>query len=140
MRTSAPARAAGLVVAALSLTACVSVHVEKDVQDADRHFREAYAEIARIEGSRGRAARHPHRLCVLVHDADEGELVRVSVPMWLVAMGLDLGAHASKDEQGGNIGDRYELEWSAIRDLDRYGPGLLASVEEERARVLVWLR
>ncbi len=140
MRTSAPARAAGLVFVALSLTACVSVHVEKGVSDADRYFRKAYAEIARIEGSRGRPARQAHRLCVLAHDAEDGELVRVSVPMWLVNMGLDLGAHASRNEHGGNIGDRYELEWSAIRDLDRYGPGLLASVEEETARVLVWLR
>jgi hypothetical protein len=140
VKTSAPARAAGLAFLALSLTACISVRVEKGVSDADRHFRKAYAEIARIEGSPRREARQPHRMCLLVHDAEKAELIRVSIPMWLVKMGLDLGEKASEHEHGGSFADRYELDWSAIRDLDRYGRGLLASVEEEKARVLIWLR
>lgn len=140
MKLSAPAQAAGLALIALSLTACVSVRVEQGVRNADRQFERAYAEIARIEGTRGGEARRPRRLCVLVHDAEEGELVRVSVPMWLVNMGLSLGEDASRHEHGRSAGDRYELEWSAIKDLGRYGRGLLASVEEEQARVLVWLK
>lgn len=140
MISSAPARAAGLALAALCLTACVSVRLERGVGNADRQFRKAYAEIARIESSRHGRAGRPHRLCVLVHDAAEGELVRVSVPMWLVKAGLSLGADAARHEHGRSAADRYDLEWSAIGDLGRYGPGLLASVEEDEARVLVWLR
>lgn len=140
MKTSAPARAAGLALIVLSLTACISVRTERGVKNADRQFEKASAEIARIEGTRSDGARRPHRLCVLVHDAEQGELVRVSVPMWLVDAGLSLGADASGHEHGRSSGDRYELEWSAIKDLGRFGRGLLVSVEEERARVLVWLK
>ncbi len=140
MKTSVPARAAGLAFVAFTLTACISVRTQDGVGNADRQFERAFAEIARIETARGGAARRPHRLCVLVHDADEGELVRVSVPMWLVDLGLSLGEHADKHGHGRSIEDRYELEWSAIRDLGRHGRGLLVSVEEEKARVLVWLK
>jgi hypothetical protein len=140
VNTSAPAGAAGLALVALSLMACISVRTESGVRNADRQFEKTYAEIARIEGTRGNGPRRPHRLCVLVHDAEEGKLVRVSVPMWIVNAGLSLGADASRHEHGRSAGDRYDLEWSAIKDLGRYGPGLLASVEEEGARVLVWLR
>ena len=140
MNTSAPTRAAGLALLALSLTACISVRTESGIRNADRQFEKAYAEIARIDGTRSGEARRPHRLCVLVHDAEAGELVRVSVPMWLVDAGLSLGADASRHGHGGSVRDRYDLEWSAIKDLGRYGRGLLASVEEEDARVLVWLK
>ncbi len=140
VNTSAPARAAGLALVALSLTACISVRTESGVRNADRQFERAYAEIARIAGTRGGETRRPHRLYVLVHDAEEGELIRVSVPMWLVDAGLSLGADVSGHEHGRSAGDRYGLEWSAIKDLGRYGRGLLASVEEEKARVLVWLK
>ena len=140
MKISALIRAMGLAAAVLSLMACLSIRVEEGVRDADSHFLKAYAEIAGIEASHGRSARHPHRMCVLVHDAEQGDLVRVSIPMWLVRAGLDLGAKPSGHEHGGGIADRYDLEWSAIRDLGRYGPGLLVSVEEENARVLVWLK
>jgi hypothetical protein len=139
-RIGAVARPAGLAIVALSLAACLSVRVERGVGNADRAFDKAFADISRLESSgRGRHAR-PHRLVVLVHDADEGELVRVSVPLWLVDAGLSL---ASRDEERGHDldpADRYDLEWEAVKDLGRYGRGLLASVEEERARVLVWLR
>jgi hypothetical protein len=140
VNTSAPARVAGLAIVALSLTACISVRSESGVRNADRQFERAYAEIARIEGIRSGEVRRPRRLCVLVHDQQEGELVRVSIPMWLVEAGLSLGADASGHKHGRPAGDRYDLEWSAIKDLGRYGRGLLASVEEEKARVLVWLK
>lgn len=140
MRTSAPARTGVAAFAALSLTACVSVRVERGVDDAGLDFQKAYTEIARIDRRQDRGTERPHRLCVLVHDAAKGELVHVSVPMWLVDAGLDLGEHASRHEHGGSVADRYDLEWRAVRDLGRYGPGLLVSVEEEKARVLIWLK
>jgi hypothetical protein len=140
VKPSAPARVAGSALLALSLTACVSVRRESGVRNADRQFERAYAEIARIEGTRSGGTRRPHRLCVLVHDAEEGELIRVSIPIWLVEAGLSLGADSSRHEHGRPAGDRYDLEWSAIKDLGRHGRGLLASVEEEKARALVWLK
>jgi len=140
VKPSASARAAGLALVALTLTACISVRARCGAGNADRQFEQAYAEIARIERTRGGEFRKPHRLCVLVHDAEEGELVRVSVPMWLVDLGLSLGERADRHEHGCSVGDRYELEWSAVRDLGRHGRGLLVSVEEEGTRVLVWLK
>ncbi len=129
--------AAGL---ALGLSACVSVHVGRDTSRAGAYFDRATREIADLEHrDPGRTGR-PHRLCVLVYDADEGTIVRVSMPLWLVEMGLEAGRDK---EDGGHDADfrkRYDLDWRAVKDLGRYGRGLLVSVEEERSRVLVWLR
>src|SRR5262245_7130104 len=74
-------RAAGrLGVLALSLAgaACfVEIDHCKDPSDA---FRQARSEAARYQGRPGPA----HRLNVLVFDPGDHELVRVSLPMWLV--------------------------------------------------------
>src|SRR5947208_13965483 len=71
-----PALLASLAVAALG-TGCL-VQIDH-VADPGPEFRRARAEALRIAGTG-----HPHEVNVLAYDADERELVRVTVPLWLV--------------------------------------------------------
>ena len=36
--------------------------------------------------------------------------------------------------------DRYDFDWSEIKDLNRIGPGLLVEVEDEENKILIWLK
>jgi hypothetical protein len=140
LTTRNKAQLALLGAIAVALTACVSVRVERDGGRADAYFDKAHREIARLEQNDPRREHHPHRLCVLIHDADEGKIIRISVPLWLVNLGMDL---AMKDDAGGHDFDarkRYDFDWKAVKDLDRFGQGLLVALDEEHDRVLVWLR
>ena len=131
---------AGLAVCPLFLCACLKVQVINHAGDARPYFERAYRQIDRIEKDHPKRRGRAHELCLLIHEDSEDQIVRVSVPMWLVEFGLKLGMKAAEHEHGSNRWeDRYDFEWRALKDLGRLGPGLLVAVDDERDRILIWL-
>jgi hypothetical protein len=121
-----------VVVVGTLLSAACFVEVE-EVSDPGPAFAEARREAARVEGRPG----PPSRLQVLVYDRHDGQLVRVSVPTWVVEelddeeIDLDLD-----DETAERV--RRHLQLSDLKDAP-LGP--LVEVEEEDGdQVLVWLK
>jgi hypothetical protein len=102
-------------------------------------FDEARAEAARFAGRPGPA----RSLQVLVYDPGDRELVRVSLPMWLVRK-LEHEADWDDDEWDDQGGDkvRHALRGKLrLRDLEKSALGTLIEVEEEDGeQVLVWLK
>jgi len=132
-----------LAFVVLGLGACIGIRVESGVRDADRRFDRARDEIARLENHDPGRPRRANRLCLLIHDQDDGDLVSLSVPLWMVDLAMDLGRQAERHESrhaGRDLEDRYDVDWRALRDLGRFGPGLIAALEGDGDRVLVWLR
>ena len=134
-------RLPGVLVAAVLavLTAGCLVDIDK-VADPGPAFARARAEASRLQGRRGPAG----RLNVLVYDAGEGQLVRVSLPMWMVRKldehddhdGLDLDF----DEGRGGEAARKAARRLRLKDIEKAGLGVLTEVEEEGGdQVLVWL-
>jgi hypothetical protein len=79
-------------------------------------------------------AKRPEKLFVLAFDPDDGGLVRVSVPFWLLRMKDD---NATID-LGGNRMDLEDLKLT-VEDLDRFGPCLILDQTNEGGdRILVW--
>ena len=97
------------------------------------------AEAARVAGQPGPA----RSLQVLVYDPGDRELVRVSLPMWLVRK-LDHEVDWDDDDWDAEDGDkvRHALRGRiSLRDLEKSALGTLIEVEEEDGeQVLVWLR
>jgi hypothetical protein len=132
-------RAGAAVVLGLlgALEAGCLVHVTH-VSDPGDAFVRAREEASRLTSRRGRAT----ELNVLAWDPRDREMVRVSVPLWLVRK---VDRHADWDFDGGDERDRERwrrhmgrMRWE---DLERAGPGILVEVlEDEGDRVLVWLR
>lgn len=132
-----------LALAVLGLGACIGIRIESGVRDADRRFDRARDDIARLESRDPDRTGPARRLCVLVYDRRGGDLVRLSVPLWMVDLAMDLGEGAERHERRrghGDIEDRYDIDWRSLRDIGRFGPGLLVSLEGDDDRVLVWLR
>ena len=131
-------RARTTVLAALALLQAACLVEIRHVRDADAAFRAARAEVAREQGRPGR----PHRINVLVFDPSDGELVRVSMPLWL-ARRVQGHLHWQDNERGGDAGDRVarRLARVTVDDLAKAGRGLLADMEDDDgSQVLVWLR
>lgn len=130
-------RTAGALAALLAgLSAGCLVEIER-VADPRAAFAQARREAARHQGRPG-PARHVN---VLVYDREEGQLVRVSVPMWLArkiarhedGFELDLGGDGRAEEK---VKRHVRLE-----EIEKAGLGVLVEVEEDGGdRVLVWLR
>ena len=135
-----PLGLAALLALVLGFAACVGVRVDRGVDDPGPAFARAEREIERLETERPGRSGRVRGLCLLAYDGRERELVQVRVPMWIVDACLDLAAHEDRGERAGRLEDRYDIEWRAVRDLGRFGPGLLASVAEEESRILIWLR
>jgi hypothetical protein len=120
------------VVAATTLSVGCLVDIE-EVSDPGPAFTKARAEAARVEGRPGPA----DSLEVLVYDRQDGKLVRVSLPMWVVErmddeeIDIDLG-----DDTAEHVRSRLE-----VSELKKAPLGPLVEVEEEDGdQVLVWLR
>jgi hypothetical protein len=124
-----------VILAAATQAACL-VQITR-VSDATPVFERARQEAQKYSGRRGPA----HELNVLVFDPGDRELVRVSVPMWLVR-----AAERRVDWEKGDDGDRDRIARRVRRhvrleDIEKAGLGIIAEVEDEDGeQVLIWLR
>jgi hypothetical protein len=131
----------GLAVAALGLAESACLVQITHVADPRPIFGAARAEAERLTGRPGRA----HELNVLVWNRDDHELVRVSLPMWIVRRAE---RHIDWDDDDAFDGDRRArdhvreaMRHVRLEDLEKAGLGILAEVEEDGGdQVLVWLR
>ena len=129
---------AALVLGLLgALEAGCFVHVTH-VSDTGQAFVRAREEASRLTLGAGRAT----ELNVLAWDPKDREMVRVTVPLWLL---LKAEGHAEWDMDGVDPRDRERwrrrMDGMRWQDLERAGPGILMEVlEDEGDRVLVWLR
>jgi hypothetical protein len=134
------ARQLGLAaVAALGLSEAACLVQITHVADPRPIFAAARVEAERLTGRPGRA----RELNVLAWDRDDGELVRVSLPMWLVRKAerrIDWRGEAEDgDHARGHV--RSALRRVRLEDIEKAGLGILAEVEEDGGdQVLVWLR
>ena len=128
------------IVAAVAQAGCL-VQITR-VKDARPVFDQARREAERYQGRRGPA----HELNVLVFDPRDGELVRVTLPMWLVRS-VDRRVDWEREIAGDDGGDPRDRVARRVRrhvrleDLEKAGLGILAEVEDEDGeQVLIWLR
>lgn len=132
-------RQVGLVVAALALSEAACLVQITHVADPRPIFSAARVEAERLAGRPGRA----RELNVLVWDRDDGELVRISLPMWLVRKAERRVDWREEIEGGDGVKDhvRQALRRVRLEDVEKAGLGILAEVEEDGGdQVLVWLR
>ena len=135
-------RRAAVLMAALAAvleTGCI-VQITK-VADPRPLFEQARREAGRYAGRPGRA----HEVNVLVYEKDEGQLIRVSLPIWLVKK---LEEHADRGDIDIDVDDedvdhvrRVLKRRLSVEDLEKAGLGTLIEVnEEDGEQVLVWLK
>jgi hypothetical protein len=131
-----------ILLAAASASACM-VQITH-VSDPEPLFRRARLEAEHYQGRRGPA----HELNVLVFDPGERQVVRVSVPMWMVRVA---DRHVDWDKQvDGRAEDDLDREERIARrvrrhvrveDIEKAGLGILAEVvDDDGEQVLVWLK
>lgn len=134
MRARRLAGAATVLLAWLS-SGCL-VEIDR-VADPASAFAEARREAARFQGRPGPA----HHVNVLVYDHDDGQLVRVCVPMWLARR---IARHEGGDvdsELGEGRAEEKVRRHVRLEDIEKAGLGMLVEVEEDAGdRVLVWLK
>lgn len=76
----------------------------------------------------------PEHLNVLAYDPDDGRIVRLSIPFWLLRLKM---GNANIDFNGRHM-DLDDLRLS-VEDLERYGPSLIAEHKApDGSQVIVW--
>lgn len=128
---------AAIAVAALSSGCLVQI---EHVRDPRPYFEAARREAARLQGRRGPAK----ELNVLVYDAGEQKLVRVSLPMWLarkIESRVDWHRDDARDSDDRDRVERSVRRHVNLKEIEKAGLGLLVEVEDDDGeQVLVWLR
>jgi hypothetical protein len=79
---------------------------------------------------------HVNTLRVLIYDLQQGHLIHVDVPGWL------LRAMPNSGRYGGgfnaDVGDEFERHRLTIDDLERHGLGLVLEGRNDNTRILIW--
>jgi hypothetical protein len=92
-----------------------------------------HGDFLRANTDRPAGNRRPEALHVMAFNPDDGRIVRVSVPFWL----LRFKTHGRIIMNGGDV-DLEDLHLT-VEDLEHYGPTLILDHKErDGARVLVW--
>lgn len=131
-------RAAVAAVAFLGLATTGCLVQVTHVSDPGRAFESARGEALR-DGARRVRASH---LNVLAWDPGDREMVRVSVPLWLIR-NVEHDVDWDDIDGEGHDHEAWRRQMGKLRweDIERAGPGILLEVtEDEGDRVLVWLR
>lgn len=132
-------KAAGAALLFLSAAACFRIHVIEDCRDPGARFVRASREIARLQSENPGRLGRAREICFLVHERG-GQLVEVRTSLALFQAALGLAADIGNEGGDFDFEGRYGLAWRELKDLGRFGPGLLIEVEDEEDRVLIWLR
>jgi hypothetical protein len=133
-------RGAALIVSPLFLCACLSVQVVRNVDDPGPYLDRVYRQIGRIEKDHPHRQGRAHRLSLLVYEEADRQIVRLTVPLWLVNIGLRAASEAAeRDGEWRGWERRYRFDRRVLTDLEGFGPGLLVEVEDASDKVLVWL-
>jgi hypothetical protein len=129
-----------VAVAALLETGCL-VQITK-VADPGPIFQQARLEAGRYAGKTGRA----REVNVLVYEPDEQQLIRVSLPLWLVkklerhADSGDFEIDLDDDDDAAHV-KRVLKRRIRLEDIEKAGLGMLVEVDEDDGeQVLVWLK
>lgn len=126
-----------LIIAAilLTLSSCLVVAVEKTEREAEAELQRARKHVLKLSLHSSPSSR-PHRLKMLIYDPDEGQLLRISLPFWLVKKGLK---QEVESWPAGHDRD-FEFDLNAFsRAVSEMPRGLLAEVLTDREKVLLWL-
>jgi len=128
-----------LMIVPLLLSGCFTVRVFRNVKNPDRYFSSAYKRIDSIHQKCPNREGRADSIKVLIYESSERQLVKVSAPFWLVNTCMDIGIKAADEEEEFEFDERYDFDWSDIKDLEKLGPGLLVEIEDEESKVLIWL-
>ncbi len=119
----------------LTLSSCLVVAVKKTDREAELELQKARQQILKLSSPSSASAR-PHRFRILVYDPDDGQLLRISLPLWLVKKGLNQEA----DSTAYSHGPDFEFDLNGFRRAISEMPrGLVAEVLTDREKVLLWL-
>lgn len=73
---------------------------------------------------------------IAVYDPNDGKLVRFRIPFWLLRLSPD-GKISIADDA---LSEVRGVEKITVKELERYGPGLVLDVrEEDGSQVIVWM-
>lgn len=128
-----------LVFVAWMFAGCFTVRVIKNVKDPDRYFNSAYRRIESIHQKRPNREGRARSIFVLVYEASERQVVKISAPFWLVNTCMDIGIKAAEEDEEFGFDERYDFDWRDIKDLEKIGPGLLVEIDDEESKILIWL-
>ncbi len=132
-------KAALLLFMLVFLCSCFNLTVVKNVKNPDKYFRKAYRQIEDIHRRYPRRGGHAHTLHVWVYDGPHRKLIRASAPLLIVNHVMDSGVDTDRVDQEFDFEEKYDIDWDGIKDLDRFGPGLLFELDDEKSRILIWL-
>ena len=117
-----------------ALTGCY-IWVDNHPGDVEGSYKSALAKAQHQERD-GSFHGQPHSLKIWAYEADEDRVVSLSIPLWIVRKVAD---HAVEAEADGEDLEKLKTYGLTIDKVLSGSPGLLAAVDSEDGRAVIWL-
>jgi hypothetical protein len=132
--TTRPIAAIGL--ASLLLLPGCWAWVDSHPKNVEGAFRAALQQVDRIQSTPAAERGKPRTLRVLAYEQDDDELVKLSVPLWLVRK---VAQHAVDSEEASRDLEQIARHGVTIDQILSGGRGMMLQADEDDEKVLIWL-
>lgn len=125
----------------LLTTGCFDLQIKSDVDYPAGVFEKAWNQIESIHQAFPKRQGNVSKLCILVYEGDDRQLIRFSVPYSWMKWGLEHADNEHHSHANKHTEKYLDFDLESIKDLDRLGPGLLVEVNDADSgtHVLVWM-
>jgi hypothetical protein len=119
----------------LTLSSCLWVSVETESGQVEAVYTRAKEDVLALTFNSNISER-PEKFKMLIYDPEEGQVVRISLPLWLVREGMWQGIGQS----GSTRGRGFEFDSKAFSQaIQQLSQGLVAEIWTDREKILWWL-
>jgi len=124
-----------IVLLAVLLSGCMSIHVRDNVNYPELSFERAANKIAAIHAKDPQRTGKIHKLNMMVYDGEDRALVKLSIRKWLANLIFKKAIRLEGEDEVANA------ILKDIRNLKQIGPGLLIELKdgEENTHLLMWI-
>ncbi len=123
------------------LTNCTNLLIETDVDYPSGRFKDALKKIEALHAKDPLRKGPVNQLNFLVYVGDERKLVQFSIKKEVAKTALNEAGNIAAEEIKKYTEKHKEVNLEKFKDLDRFGPGLVAEIKvnDENTHVLIWL-
>ncbi|MBN1273577.1 MAG: hypothetical protein JXB26_15025 [Candidatus Aminicenantes bacterium] len=140
LKTRFKARILVLVPLLLMLCSCFKVRVVQNCRNAEFRFRRAAALIENIHRRDPERRGRVKGISVLFYNKEDRSLVTAYCPLWVIETAIDISLRAADHEDDFDFEERYHFNWRDADVLKKLGPGLIAEIDDEEIKIMVWLK
>ncbi len=130
-----------ILVFSFLFSACY-IEIKENVSNPEYYIKKAQKEVERLEKPNFFKSRKTTSINIFVYDGESKDVVRVSLPLWLFNLCVDIAEDFDDDPKYLRKHSKWDcdIDFHALKKLSKLGPGPVMEVRDGENLILIWMR